>query len=117
MMNLQESIMIALIAFAYSDLMTEPNMLFNGLFNWLHVKFKTDERAMNGKPVNPFFMFLMYCSKCVAGQIAFWYFLKEVHSIYLYDFFNVLFIHLSFVAQTIVITAFLKEIYKHTKHD
>jgi hypothetical protein len=110
------SFMIACIAFVYSDLCTEPNMLFNGLFNRLDVLFKTDKRATEGKPVHPLFMVLMYCSKCVSGQIAFWLFLYENWELYTVDVVETLFLHFGFTAVTILMTAFIKEIYKHLKH-
>lgn len=108
-------LLIASIAFTYSVLLIEENALFNGLYNRLYVIFKTDERAEKGKSVHWLFMILMYCEKCIAGQMAFWYFLYKNWSIYDVDFFESLIYHFGFVSVTIMLTVILKQIYKHKK--
>lgn len=90
-------------------------MLLNGLFNRLDTFFKTGERANNGKPVHPLFMILMYCEKCLAGQMAFWLYLIQWHELYPHYFFIILLRHLLFVAYTILCTLALGIIYKQTQ--
>lgn len=109
------SVLIAAIAFTYSVLLTEENALFNGIYNRLYVFFKTDERASDGKPVHWLFMILMYCERCIAGQMAFWYFLYKNWTIYVHEFIESLIYHFGFVSITIMLAVTFKEIYKHKK--
>jgi len=53
---------------------------------------------------------LFKCEKCLAGQIALWYYLAQVfyYKVYQYNFFE----HIYFIALTILITFFLAQFYK-----
>lgn len=115
-MDYSFSIIIAMIAFVYSVLLTEENALLNGTYNRLYDWFKTDERAAKGKPVDPIFMLIMYCERCIAGQIAFWFFIYENWIYYFEDPIQALLYHFGFVALTIILTVTLKESYIKYKH-
>jgi hypothetical protein len=72
MINYELAILIAVASVTYSNILTQPNAIFNPLYNKLYNYFKTDERRGNGKPYHPLFMLLIHCEKCIAGQAAFW---------------------------------------------
>jgi hypothetical protein len=58
------SVMIAVVAFIYSDVLTESGMILNGLF-------RAAEQTLPSYIFKP----LIGCFKCVAGQIALWFYL------------------------------------------
>jgi hypothetical protein len=60
------SFYIAIIAFVYSEILTEGGMILNGLYKFL-------EKHLGKYPY--IFKPLIDCSKCVAGQIALWVYL------------------------------------------
>jgi hypothetical protein len=111
MINYELSLLIAVLAVVYTQLLTDTNMIFNGVYNRLYRFFKTDQRAREGKPYHPLFMILIYCEKCFAGQVAFWLFIY--HNFADYNFL----IHLFFVAFTILSAYILNNIIKHIKHE
>ncbi len=115
-MDYSFSIIIAMIAFVYSVLLTEQHALFCGVYNFLYELFETDERISEGKPMHWLFMILIGCDRCVAGQIALWFFLYRNYELYAGDFFEALLIHLGFVSLTILLTVALKESYYKYKH-
>jgi hypothetical protein len=61
---------VAIAAYTYSKILTQGGMILNGLYNWLdnRIGFGTNEKAR----VPWLFYPLIYCCKCVAGQIALW---------------------------------------------
>jgi hypothetical protein len=65
---------VAVAAYTYSRILTEGGMILNPLYNWLDkwIGFGTGEEAKLPWLFYP----LIYCPKCVAGQLATWsYFL------------------------------------------
>jgi len=112
MINYELSLLLAIGAFVFSNLLTDENQILNGVYKWLYKIFKTDERKDDGKPVHPLFMALMYCEKCVAGQWSFWFFLFANFSFYN---FNLFFTHIFFVLTTIFLAALIKLLYELIK--
>jgi len=70
---------IAVVAYIYSVILTEPGMILNLLYRWLD--------SMNEKGTLPDWLFypLIGCSKCVSGQIALWYYVVTCTSYNLID--------------------------------
>jgi hypothetical protein len=109
MINFQLAFFIAVTAVVYSYILTRPNALLNGFYNWAYVFFKTDERSNQGRPFHPLFMVLIHCEKCVAGQAALWlYLISNWHK---YHFLQ----HVFFTAFTIIIAGLIKNIYTKTE--
>jgi hypothetical protein len=96
------SLKIAIVAYVYSDVLTEPGMVFNGLYQLLN---RLPEWLF--KP-------LIGCYKCVAGQMALWIYLffclTTPHSIemVLYSIGN----HIFFVSLTIFFTWMINKVYR-----
>lgn len=105
MINYELGFLIALFAFTYSYLLTQPHAMFNGIYNKLYKAFKTDERIQNGKGYHPLFMILIHCEKCIAGQFALWLYLKT--NFYHYNPLQ----HLFFVCYCIAFAAVIKHTY------
>jgi hypothetical protein len=69
------AILFGILGFVYTNLLTQPEQIFSGWYKLLYKLFKIDARNAEGKGYHPLFMVLVHCEKCVAGQIAFWYYL------------------------------------------
>ena len=59
MINYELAILIAVLSYTYTNLLTEPEMVFNGLYRYL-----------DGRIPNWLFYPLIHCAKCNAGQVA-----------------------------------------------
>lgn len=105
------AVLIAITAFVYSYLLTQPGEFFGkayGFFNWL---FMTDKRIQKGKGIHPIFKMIMYCEKCVAGQLATWIFLSYTFDYYVAGNFIVVVPHILFVGLSIFLTPIIKHFY------
>jgi hypothetical protein len=104
------SVMIALVAFVYSEMLTEPGMILNWIYKLL------DKHL-------PTFLFkpLIGCFKCVGGQLSFWAFLVLFSNQYRHvplgvDVFKLVFIHIYFVCLTIFFTEIICKIHRLIKN-
>lgn len=86
------SLCIAIIAYVYADMMTEPEMIFDRLYDKLENSLPT----WLFKPV-------VGCSKCVSGQIALW------HYLFLSSFDYDIEQHIFIICLTILLTSTIKE--------
>lgn len=68
MINYELAILIAVLSYTYTNILTEPDMVFNGLYRYL-----------DGRIPKWLFYPLIHCEKCNAGQIALW--------VYVYDYY------------------------------
>lgn len=68
MIDYELSILIAVFSYVYTNILTEPDMLFNGLY-----------RKLDGNIPNWLFYPLIHCEKCNAGQIALWVYIYEYY--------------------------------------
>lgn len=66
-------ILIAIFAYVYSNLLTEPNQILSGVYKKLYSFFKTDKRLMEGRGPHWLFKILIHCERCIAGQLALWF--------------------------------------------
>lgn len=107
------SILIAITAFVYSYVLIQPGEIFSKLYLKLDVLFKTDRRAFNGLGPHPLFKMIMWCEKCVAGQLSIWIFLIYAWPKYLNYNFIWIIPHILFVALTIFLTIIIKLILKN----
>lgn len=116
-MNYQLPILIGMLGFVYTNILTEPNQIFNGWYKKLYKFFKTDERRAQGKGVHWFFMVIMYCEKCFSGQIALWAFLYLNFNQYFYAFdLMIVLYHLFTIALAILASATIKELFNLIKN-
>lgn len=76
-------ILIGITAFVYSQILTQPGEIFAGLYRRLDNFFNTDERSCKGLGLHPVFKMIMACEKCVAGQMAFWFYIAFNYKEYL----------------------------------
>jgi hypothetical protein len=113
-------ILIAIFAFVYSNILTQPSEILSGVYRKLYVFFNSDNRIMNGKQLHPLFKVLIHCEKCIAGQLALWFTLFGswfeilINENYL-DVFIKVFLSITF---TILTTITIKGIYnKYIKHE
>ncbi len=109
------TIFIAITAFVYSNILTEPGEIFGKLYGFLYDLFQTDKRARLGASFHPIFKMIMACPKCVSGQLSFWYFMAHYYTGYssgIQSFFYNAFEHVLFTCTTIFITIIIKSIYE-----
>lgn|SRR3990167_7246821 len=104
LISYQLSVLIAVLAFVYTNLLTNSNQIFAGLYRFLYKKFKTESRIMSGRPYHPLFMVLIHCEKCVAGQVALWLYLY--YHLNDYDFVQ----HILFISFTIFIAHIIQKL-------
>lgn len=108
------TIFIAITAFTYSYILTQPNEIFGGLYGKLNIIFKTDERMIKGLGLHPIFKMVMACEKCVSGQLSLWIYLFWNYENYTFGFrlsiYNLI-EHIFFVTTTIFLTTIIKSIY------
>lgn len=88
---------IAIIAFVYAEILVNGGEILNGWYKFL-------ERHIGHKPW--LFKPLVDCSKCVSGQLAFWYYV-----IFYYYTYNVV-EHAFLVCAAILFTLTIKAIFK-----
>ncbi len=93
------AIKIAIVSFVYSALLTEPNMILNKFYVALSMRF--GYLAPQEKQKLWLFYPIIHCSKCVAGQVALWYYIAGR-----YDQYNA-WDHIVFVAGAILLTHIL----------
>lgn len=108
------TIFIAITAFTYSYILTQPNEIFGKLYGIFNTLFKTDKRISAGKGVHPLFKMIMWCEKCVSGQMALWIFLAFHYNYYLINLslaIQTLITHIIFIGTTIFLTVIIKSIY------
>ena len=120
MINYELLILIAIFAFIYSNILTQPSEVLSGIYRKLYVLFESDYRMMKGKPLHPLFKVLIHCEKCIAGQLALWFTLFAswydilVNGYYLDVFINIV-LSITF---TILTTITIKGIYnKYIKNE
>lgn len=114
MINYELAILFSVLAFTYSYLLTRPNALLNGYYNYLYSAYKIDKRRAEGRGYPWAFMVLIHCEKCIAGQIAFWYslFSDGIGMAITGDVFTAFFYIILFVSFTIFSTAVITNTYK-----
>lgn len=90
---------IAVSAFTYSNILTEPGMLLYRLHVYL------DDKTLGSK--RWIFEGLINCQYCIAGQWALWYYLIYTLHRSEYDFFT----HVWFILQTIFMAKVITWLY------
>lgn len=98
-MLVEYSVCVAIAAFTYSEILTQPGMILSGPADYIETHFP----GWLSKP-------LMLCSKCFAGQAAAW--LYPFVFIDHYDFTaQNIFMHIWFVLQCIFNTVIVRSLY------
>ena len=119
MINYELLLLIAIFSFVYTNILTQPDQIFSGLYKFLYRFFKTDERNEAGLSAFWLFKIIIHCEKCVAGQLALWFtvFSNWYKIIIDFDSFVVVTILLS-ITFCILCTITIKGIYnKYINHD
>ncbi len=68
MIDYELAILIALFSYTYTNILTEPDMVFNSLYKWC-----------DGWMPRWLFYPFIHCEKCNAGQVALW--------VYIYNYY------------------------------
>lgn len=105
MIDYELSLLIAIAAFVYSQILTDAEMILNPVYNYFDKK--TTHKGTGKK--HWLFKMLMHCEKCVAGQFSLWLYL--VFHFQEYNALN----HILFITFTIFLAAITKNIYKQTQ--
>lgn len=105
-----QGLAVAVVAYTYAAILTEGGMILNFWFNFLDRKFGTASgNPRQGKPPVALWLFkpLIGCFKCVAGQMALWF--------YLIAYFNNynLFEHIFIICLSIYLSIILHKIKTH----
>lgn len=110
------SFLIAVLAYVYTNVLTEPDEILSGWKSWLNNKLNDEERLSNGLGYHPLYKVLVHCEKCFAGQVALWVYLILSFETYKDSVFipKVLFFlvfkHVCFITLTILTTIIIKKI-------
>lgn len=96
---------LALTAYVYSNVLTEPGMILNGLYNWMEEALQAERKGWGQWVFKP----LIGCFYCVAGQFAMWGYIVAYRASY-----NV-FEHIFFICYTIFTVHLLHLIYTWKK--
>lgn len=115
MINYELALLIALCAFTYSVILTQPKMILNSLYKTLAEVFVTE--SAQGQKEHWIFKIIIHCEKCVAGQWALWIYAYTEGWNYLSSPVETLFNHLAFILVTIFLTLPIKFIYNKTTND
>lgn len=110
MINYELSILIALCAFTYSIILTQPKMILNPFYKFLSRKFVKE--TCNGQKEHWIFKILIHCEKCVAGQWALWIYLYMNYSGYILNPIETACNHAAFILITIFTTTIIKPIHE-----
>lgn len=88
---------IAVVAYIYSVVLTEPGMFLNPLYRLLN--------SWNEKGILPDWLFypLIGCSKCVSGQMALWYYVVTCTSYNVVD-------HILLISYTILFVVLIDKL-------
>lgn len=89
------SLQIAIVAYVYSVILTEPDMLLNKVYIELQ----------NSKLPDWFFKPLIGCFKCVSGQMALWGYVLFIRPYSIFE-------HVFFICLTIFISYIINKIYQ-----
>ena len=100
---------LALTAYVYSQVLTQPEMLLNPFYNWLRNKLIFDGQDIYKPSGEWLFKPLIGCFYCVAGQFALWGYLIAYLPHY-----N-LFEHVFFISFTIFAVQIFHKIYEWKK--
>lgn len=101
MIEYELAILIAVLSFTYTNILTEPDMIFNGLYRYL-----------DGRIPNWLFYPLIHCEKCNAGQIALMVFIYNYWIGFFFYPIETLGIMFLFIAFTIFTTYTIKQLWQ-----
>lgn len=107
MINYEICFLIAVFAFVYACILTEPNMLLNPIYVRLDKAFGTFGKSEK----HWVFKLLIHCEKCIAGQIALWYYLIDHWYGYEVDLFFTIAEHLFTITMAIFMVCIIKNTY------
>jgi len=104
MINYELAILIAVLSFTYTNILTEPDMIFNGLY-------KLCDKYMPRWLFYPF----IHCEKCNAGQIALMVFIYNYYLGFIFYPVETIGFCALFVAFTIFTVYTIKQIWEKLK--
>lgn len=100
MIDYQLSFLIAVVAFVYTVLLTEPHMLLNGVYIWLEGKLFVSKPWWK----RSLFKIIIHCERCFAGQASLWLYFVVCTKYHLLQ-------HIFFVAMTIFFVTLIRNLY------
>lgn len=107
---------VAIVAYIYSDVLTEPGMILNSLYVKLDTWYVNE---CTGKKMIPEWLFkpLIGCYKCVSGQMALWSFFVVNFSEYMniksiFELSVLIGNHLFFIMLTILLSCLIQRIHR-----
>lgn len=101
-----EAAAIAVIAFTYAVILVEPEEILERFYKLIYKLANKTKSECEPPKFRWWFKPVIDCEKCVAGQIALWYYLIKYRSAY--NFID----HLLLICTSIFIVTFIKLIYK-----
>lgn len=104
------SFLIAVFSFIYSNVLTDNGELLNGLKKLLY-KLNDEEKLNAGLGYHWLYKVLIFCEKCISGQIALWSFLIIHFHEYRNGSFVLVFPHLLFITLSIFFAVIIKSFY------
>lgn len=105
------SLLIAIAAVVYSYILTQNGEVFGGLYGVLDRLFQSDRRACRGLGPHPIFKMIMWCEKCVAGQMSLWIFLYVAFPFYRRGQLFIMVPHALFICLGIFLALCVKKFY------
>lgn len=119
MIEYEISFLIAVFAFVYSIILTEPHMLLNPLYKKLDQFFNGATCKREARQSKHWlFKIIIHCEKCIAGQISLWlYTFTHIMEYQEYPI-ETFFLHMAFITMTIFLVCLIKNIYtKYIQND
>ncbi len=99
------ALQIAIVAYVYSNVLTDPGMVLNGFYNLLEKHLITESQGRGEWLFKP----IIGCFYCVAGQFALWgYFIAYLPKYNLFD-------HIFFICFTIFAVHLIHLVYTWKK--
>lgn len=105
------SLALAITAFVYSQLLTEPGQLLAWWGNFLDRFFQNDRRYVQGYGPHPVYKLLIGCTRCVSGQFALWFFLFQNWSFYRSGELMIIPYHIITISITIFFATLITKLY------
>lgn len=112
MIDYEFAILISVFSFVYTVLLTDVDMIFNYLYNFLENNTKKKDGSNRW-----YFYVLIGCEKCVAGQLALWLYLKKNIIGYILNPFDTAVNHALFITFAILCAHALNTIHKRITNE
>jgi hypothetical protein len=106
-----QALFIACTAVVYSCALTQPGEIFAKWHDFIYNATGVEKRITEGKPMPALYKVLVFCEKCISGQMALWIFLIQNFSFYRLGIWTIIVQHILFIGFTIFLSIVVKFIY------